>query len=247
MIVGINNLTKGEICMKKIVLFCTCVLGIITLLSCSNGDDNEQDASSLTFAEENAECQYNSCSSTHVTTNLTKCTIEYNVWCILIKTDEQPKISRSEEWAYDWKLYRDSEKRNLWHLHINIPNIYGDLQNTFTISNSHGTITWELKKKYNSVFYEIADQEPIYCWDLCDPYLVFSSNATAHSKVNGSIESSPCYIYKYPRDGKLYVSGEKSERIHVWNAFALTKGKDPWGYGCSYYADVDGDLVYIKP
>ena len=76
--------------------------------------------------------------------------------------------------------------------------------------------------------------------------MVHFANATAHTMTNGYVESTACYIYKYPRDGKLYVSGEKSDRIHYWNAFELTKGKDPWGYGCSYYANVDGILVYIK-
>ena len=215
-------------------------------VSCSSDEDKEKNYAGLAFAEENVECQYNSYSSNHIGTHLTKCTVERGNWCVLIKTDEQPRISKSEEWAYDWKLYRDSEKGNLWHLHLNIPDVYGDLKNTFTISNSHGTITWDFFKEYSTGLYEITDQEPIYCWDLCDPYLVFSVNATAHAKINGNIESTACYVYKYPRNGKLYVSGEKSDRIHVWDAYELTKGNDPWGYGCSYYANIDGTLAYVK-
>lgn len=231
---------------KSICTFFFLLASIIIFSCCSSDDDNQKNFSGLAFAEENGECQYNSVSSTHVTTNLTKCTIGPNVWCVLIKTDEQPKISKSEEWAYDWKLYRDTDKRNLWHLHIYTPEVYHDLQNTFTISNSHGTIKWDFFKEYTVGIYEITDQEPIYCWDICDPYLVFSANATAHAMTNGYIESQACYIYTYPRDGKLYVSGEKSDRIHHWDAFELTKGKDPWGYGCNYYANVDGTLVYIN-
>lgn len=231
---------------KTISTFFLLIASIIIFPCCSSDDDNQKKFSGLAFAEENGECQYNRVSATHITTTLTKCTHEYGVWCVLIKTDEQPRISKSEEWAYDWKLYKDTKKRNLWHLHINIPDVYHDLQNTYTISNSHGTITWNFFKQYASGLYEITDQEPTYCWDICDPYLVHFANATAHTMTSGYVESTACYIYKYPRDGKLYVSGEKSDRIHYWNAFELTKGKDPWGYGCSYYANVDGILVYIK-
>ncbi len=234
--------------MKTIItIFLTLLLGSISLLSCSNDDDGYGNFSGLAFAEENAECRCNEVTSTHIATDLTKCTMDrYSTWCVLIKSDEQPQISRSEEWAYNWKLYKDTEKRNLWHLHLNIPNAYDDLKNTFTISNSHGTITWDFFLEYSSMCYDFSDQEPIYCWDVCDPYLVYYANATAHTKVNGNIESTACYIYTYPRDGKLYVSGVKSDNIHKWGAYELTRGEDPWGYSCSYYADVDGTLVYIK-